>query len=587
MVENSAKLKVLDKLIVKSKAEGNRVLIFSQMTRMLDILEDYCWYRNYQYCRIDGGISGDIREQMIEDFMKEGSDKHLFLLSTRAGGLGLNLQKANWVVLFDSDWNPQVDIQAMDRAHRIGQTKPVMVYRFITENSIEEKVLERAWKKLFLDAMVVQQGRLTDKHKSANKDELLEMIRFGAEKVIKTGNVDSEEFDIEDVLNKGKAKTAELTAKLKEMAGTSMAANFTMDGGAGALYKKDAEEDEDGIDAGFFLDIGQRDRKSRGGYNIDQMYRDQMGAKKEPKPQQGPKLPKHLITPQYLDFQFFNTQRIDELFAKRRDWWHRYQVALKEAEGAVDKKAKKEDGAEDPVVVLDGAEIDANEGWTAEEKAEAEALQTEGFSNWTKKDFSVFKSACERHGRHAYDSIAQELESKDAAEVKDYSAKFWELGPTRLNNWEAVEKQIEKGEGKIQKRLECMNAVKRKVEKYTNPWLHLKFQYGNAKGKAFTEEEDRFIVCMTHQLGYGRWEELKYEVRRSWNFRFDWFIKSRTPKELENRFKQLVCILASVCFLSLCCFSLRFVSFPLRFISPSLCVGMTRLECLWRVCVPE
>ena len=108
-----------------------------------------------------------------------------------------------------------------------------------------------------------------------------------------------------------------------------------------------------------------------------------------------------------------------------------------------------------------------------------------------------------------------------------------------------------------------------------------------AKGKAFTEEEDRFIVCMTHQLGYGRWEELKYEVRRSWNFRFDWFIKSRTPKELENRFKQLVCILASVWFLSLCCFSLRFVSFPLRFISPSLCVGMTRLECLWRVCVPE
>ena len=72
------------------------------------------------------------------------------------------------------------------------------------------------------------------------------------------------------------------------------------------------------------------------------------------------------------------------------------------------------------------------------------------------------------------------------------------------------------------------------MEKYTNPWLHLKFQYGNAKGKAFTEEEDRFIVCMTHQLGYGRWEELKYEVRRSWNFRFDWFNKSRTPKELDT-----------------------------------------------------
>ena len=95
------------------------------------------------------------------------------------------MQKANWVVLFDSDWNPQVDIQAMDRAHRIGQTKAVTVYRLITESSIEEKVLERAWKKLFLDAMVVQQGRLSDKHKGANKDELLEMIRFGAERVIR------------------------------------------------------------------------------------------------------------------------------------------------------------------------------------------------------------------------------------------------------------------------------------------------------------------------------------------------------------------------------------------------------------------
>eukprot|EP00918_Siedleckia_nematoides_P067476 GHVU01146899.1.p1 GENE.GHVU01146899.1~~GHVU01146899.1.p1 ORF type:complete len:911 (+),score=240.26 GHVU01146899.1:124-2856(+) len=538
LVENSAKLKVLDKLITKAKTEGHRVLIFSQMTRVLDILEDYCWYRNHKYCRIDGGISGDIREEMIENFMAEGSDKFLFLLSTRAGGLGLNLQKANWVVLFDSDWNPQVDIQAMDRAHRIGQTKEVMVYRFITENSIEEKVLERAWKKLFLDAMVVQQGRLTDKHKSANKDELLEMIRFGAEKVIKTGAVDNEDFDIEEVLAAGKQKTAELTQKLKEMAGSSMAANFTMDGGAGALYKKEEEQEDLVTDTGFFLDIGQRDRKSRGGYNIDQMYRDQMGAKKDVKPQMGPKMPKHLVTPQFLDFQFYNTVRIDELYAKRRDWWHRYQVLLKESEG--DKKAKKEEDEETEMPVLDGKDIDENEGWTNEEKEEAERLQQEGFSNWTKKDFSVFKSACERHGRHAYDSIAQELENKDTAEVKNYAAKFWELGPSRLSNWDTVEKQIEKGEGKIQKRQECMNAVKRKVEKYTNPWLHLKFQYGNAKGKAFTEEEDRFIVCMTHQLGYGRWEELKYEVRRSWNFRFDWFIKSRTPKELENRFKQLV-----------------------------------------------
>jgi SWI/SNF-related matrix-associated actin-dependent regulator of chromatin subfamily A member 5 len=165
LIENSAKLRVLDKLLEKARQDGDRVLIFSQMTRMLDIMEDYCWYRGHEYCRIDGGIAGDVREQMIEEFMSPESKKFCFLLSTRAGGLGLNLQKANIVILFDSDWNPQVDIQAMDRAHRIGQTKPVTVYRFVTESSIEEKVLERAFKKLFLDAMVVQQGRLVDKHK--------------------------------------------------------------------------------------------------------------------------------------------------------------------------------------------------------------------------------------------------------------------------------------------------------------------------------------------------------------------------------------------------------------------------------------
>jgi SWI/SNF-related matrix-associated actin-dependent regulator of chromatin subfamily A member 5 len=320
---------------------------------------------------------------------------------------------------------------------------------------------------------------------------------------------------------------------VKEMAGSSMAANFSMDGTAPERFV-DIQED-DGAASNFFLDIGQRDRKSRG-YNIDQMYRDQMNPKKEAKQPAGPKMPRHLLTPAFSDFQFYNAGRIDELYAKKRDWWNRLQVAIKEKN---DSKDDKKDGDDDKVVV-DGPEIDEREGWTKEEEEEKEELLKEGFSAWNKKDFSIFKSACERHGRTAYDSIAQELESKTVDEVKRYSEAFWSLGASRLSNWDTIEKQIEKGESKIQKRQEFMNAVKKKVEKYANPWQQLKFQYGNAKGKAFTEEEDRFIVCMTHQLGYGRWEELKYEIRRSWNFRFDWFIKSRTPKELEARFKQLV-----------------------------------------------
>eukprot|EP00802_Teleaulax_amphioxeia_P001899 Tamp_01901.p1 GENE.Tamp_01901~~Tamp_01901.p1 ORF type:complete len:1009 (+),score=374.13 Tamp_01901:206-3028(+) len=555
LVTASAKLKVLDKLLQKAKDEGNRVLIFSQMTRMLDILEDYCGYRNIKYCRIDGGISGDVREEMIEDFMRDDSDKFVFLLSTRAGGLGLNLQKANWVVLFDSDWNPQVDIQAMDRAHRIGQTKPVHVFRFITDQSVEEKVVERAFKKLFLDAMVVQQGRLSDKHKSASKDELLEMIRFGADTVIRMGDVDHADFDIEEVLAAGKKKTEELKEQLKQMAGSSMADNFSMDGGQGLYQKEGDQKDKDeadfygGSSSTFILDIGQRERKTRG-YNVDQLHREQMGSKAEAKSMAGPRLPKEFVTPQFADYQFFNMERLDEIYAKKRDWWHRYQLAMKEkeAEGGEEKekeKEKKPKSKEKDDFVLDGEELDQNKGISNDEVEEVEELLLEGFANWNKRDFLAFKSACERHGRKAYQQISQEMEDtgsgkKTAEMVELYSDAFWRLGPSRLNNWDNIEKQIEKGESKIQKRVESMNAVQMKVDKYPKPWQQLKINYGNAKGKSFNDAEDRFIICMTHQLGYGRWEELKTEIRKSWNFRFDWFIKSRSQKELEARFNQLV-----------------------------------------------
>merc|ERR1719253_1313464 len=108
-------------------------------------------------------------------FNEEGSEKFCFLLSTRAGGLGINLVTADTVILYDSDWNPQMDLQAMDRAHRIGQKKEVSVFRFCTDNSVEEKVIEKAYKKL---ALVIQQGRLQENQKNLNKDELLSMVRY-------------------------------------------------------------------------------------------------------------------------------------------------------------------------------------------------------------------------------------------------------------------------------------------------------------------------------------------------------------------------------------------------------------------------
>lgn len=150
----------LDKLLTYLKKNGSRVLLFSQMSRQLDILEDYCLFRGYEYCRIDGNTSHEDRIFAIDEYNRPGSSKFIFLLTTRAGGLGINLVTADIVVIYDSDWNPQVDLQAMDRAHRIGQTKQVWVFRFITENSVEEKIIEKAAQKLRLDQLVIQQGRV-------------------------------------------------------------------------------------------------------------------------------------------------------------------------------------------------------------------------------------------------------------------------------------------------------------------------------------------------------------------------------------------------------------------------------------------
>ena len=113
----------------------------------------------YKYCRLDGQTAHSDRQDSINDFNRPGSDKFIFMLSTRAGGLGINLATADVVILYDSDWNPQVDLQAQDRAHRIGQTKQVKIFRFITENSVEERIVERAEMKLHLDQVVIQQGK--------------------------------------------------------------------------------------------------------------------------------------------------------------------------------------------------------------------------------------------------------------------------------------------------------------------------------------------------------------------------------------------------------------------------------------------
>ncbi|KAG6542742.1 hypothetical protein Mapa_015817 [Marchantia paleacea] len=158
MVDVSGKLMFLEKLLPMLKNGGHRVLLFSQMTKMLDIIEDFLGFMGLSFSRIDGTTSATDRQKLIAEFNHPQSSTFIFLISTRAGGLGINLPSADTVIIYDPDFNPFVDVQAQARAHRIGQEKVVLVYQLVTESSVEEKILERARKKLAMENLVITSG---------------------------------------------------------------------------------------------------------------------------------------------------------------------------------------------------------------------------------------------------------------------------------------------------------------------------------------------------------------------------------------------------------------------------------------------
>uniref|UniRef100_A0A8C3QYH1 Chromodomain-helicase-DNA-binding protein 4 n=1 Tax=Cyanoderma ruficeps TaxID=181631 RepID=A0A8C3QYH1_9PASS len=184
LIRASGKLLLLQKMLKNLKEGGHRVLIFSQMTKMLDLLEDFLEHEGYKYERIDGGITGNMRQEAIDRFNAPGAQQFCFLLSTRAGGLGINLATADTVIIYDSDWNPHNDIQAFSRAHRIGQNKKVMIYRFVTRASVEERITQVAKKKMMLTHLVVRPG-LGSKTGSMSKQELDDILKFGTEELFK------------------------------------------------------------------------------------------------------------------------------------------------------------------------------------------------------------------------------------------------------------------------------------------------------------------------------------------------------------------------------------------------------------------
>ncbi|KAF8898609.1 SNF2 family N-terminal domain-containing protein [Infundibulicybe gibba] len=172
LIYDSAKLARLDALLQELKAGDHRVLVYFQMTRMMDLMEEYLIYRQYKYLRLDGSSKLEDRRDMVIDWQTR-PDIFVFLLSTRAGGLGINLTAADTVVFYDHDWNPSNDAQAMDRAHRLGQTRQVTVYRLITRGTIDERIVQLARVKKDVQDIVVGNKNFTDVTKPSEIVQLL------------------------------------------------------------------------------------------------------------------------------------------------------------------------------------------------------------------------------------------------------------------------------------------------------------------------------------------------------------------------------------------------------------------------------
>ncbi|MES1909862.1 MAG: hypothetical protein MHM6MM_002552 [Cercozoa sp. M6MM] len=215
MLACSGKMILLDKLLQRLRGEGHRVLIFSQMKRVLNLIEDILRWRCMSYERIDGSTRSHDRAAALERFTDPTLDangqprRFAFLLTTRAGGVGLNLTAADTVIMFDADWNPQQDIQACARCHRIGQTRPVTVYRLVTRNSYEQQMFIRASQKLSLDRNVLNRitGDTSDKKARGivpeeDRSALDSMLRLGTLALQDTGKSKEDADEDEDESDK-------------------------------------------------------------------------------------------------------------------------------------------------------------------------------------------------------------------------------------------------------------------------------------------------------------------------------------------------------------------------------------------------
>merc|ERR1719362_829062 len=269
MVDICGKLQVFDQMIVKLVADGHKTLIFSQMTKMLDILGDYSNFKKWKFCRLDGSMQFIDRQANIDTFNKDPEHK-VFLLSTRAGGLGINLTAADTCIIYDSDWNPQQDLQAQDRCHRIGQTRPVVIFRLITQNTIDENIVQRAQAKRAIEKLIVHQDKfksgITSLKETTSKvlspKEILKILLNEDDGVDTTEEASADQYGLDQETLDKLLDRSDIVKEWKEKGGilkkeeeyAKMKSDDTLDNG---MAPKE-EEDEDVLESLFECLICQR-----------------------------------------------------------------------------------------------------------------------------------------------------------------------------------------------------------------------------------------------------------------------------------------------------------------------------------------
>uniref|UniRef100_A0A8B9HMU1 SWI/SNF related, matrix associated, actin dependent regulator of chromatin, subfamily a, member 5 n=1 Tax=Astyanax mexicanus TaxID=7994 RepID=A0A8B9HMU1_ASTMX len=351
------------------------------------------------------------------------------------------------------------------------------------------------------------------------------------------------------VLNSYSKATMEMKEKLSNL-GESSLRNFTMDT-ENSVYNFEGEDyrEKKKVTAGtpfvfytkFFVYLYKRvitnwieppKRERKANYAVDAYFREALRVS-EPKAPKAPRPPKQ---PNVQDFQFF-PPRLFELLEKEI-LYYRKTIGYK-----VPRNPELPNSAQ--VQKEEQAKIDEAEPLNEEELEEKENLLSQGFTIWNKRDFNQFIKANEKWGRDDIENIAREVEGKTPEEVMEYSAVFWE----RCNELQDIEKimaQIERGEARIQRRISIKKALDSKIGRYKAPFHQLRISYGTNKGKNYTEEEDRFLICMLHKLGFDKesvYDELRQCIRNSPQFRFDWFLKSRTAMELQRRCNTLITLI--------------------------------------------